>query len=158
MAKDTTTTSLLDFLSKHSVNLPEETVHIEQWGRDVTLRGFSSKDRDLFEEESLRRANAKAGNGAKRGAQIQADLSNFRARLVARHIVENGERVLATKQGEDLLGAQPASVLDKLFTVAQRLSGFTSEDIETLVGNSETTAAESSSSSSPELLAGPSLN
>ena|SRR5687767_2364696 len=155
MAKDT---SLLEFLSKHAVTLPEETVHIEQWGRDVTLRGFSSKDRDLFEEESLRRANAKAGNGARRGVQINADLTNFRARLVSRHIVEDGVRTLANKQGEELLGAQPAAVLDKLFTVAQRLSGFTTEDIETLVGNSEATAAEDSSSSSPEPSAAPSLN
>ena len=158
--------NLLEFLTQHAVTLPEEVVHIPEWDRDVTLRGFSSRERDAFEEDSLRRANAKAGNGSgaapRRGGQaqqqIQADLSNFRARLVARHIVEDGVRILANKQGEELLGNQAASVLDRLFTVAQRLSGFTAADIETLVGNSETTDAEGSSSSSPEPLDAPSLN
>lgn len=155
--------TLVEFLSQHTVTLPEEVVNVPEWERDVTLRGFSSRERDAFEEDSLRRANAKSGNGsAKRASQavqqVQADLTNFRARLVSRHIVEDGVRVLATKQGEEMLGDQPASVLDRLFTVAQRLSGFTAADIETLVGNSEATAAESSSSSSPDPSAEPSLN
>lgn len=148
----TASIDLLDWLENNPVGLPEETVHIEQWARDVTLRGFTSRERDAFEEASLRRANAKAGNGAtKRGVQqtINADLTNFRARLVAAHIVENGMRVFANNRGEELLGDQPAAVLDKLFTVAQRLSGFSVEDIESLAGNSDATDDEGSSSSSP---------
>ena len=149
---------LLDYLSKHAVTLPEETVHIEQWARDVTLRGFSSRERDLFEEDNLRRANAKAGNGAKRGQSINADLANFRARLVSRHLVEDGVRTLANARGEELLGEQPAAVVDRLFNVAQKLSGFSAEDVEALTKNSDTTAAEDSSSSSQEPSDAPSLN
>lgn len=147
----TKTHGLLDYLSKTAVVLPEEAVEIAEWGgRSVTLRGFTSRERDDFEADSLRRANAKAGNGAKRGTSVQADLTNFRARLVSRHIVEDGVRVLANAKGEELLGAQPAAVLDRLFTVAQRLSGFSAEDVEQLTKNSEATPAEDSYSSLPE--------
>ena len=148
MSKDT---GLLEYLSKASATLPEETVHVEAWGRDVVLRGMTSRERDLFEETQLRRANAKAGNGAarKRG-DVQADLSNFRARLVACHVIEGGMRTLANPNGEELLGNQPAAVVDKLFAVAQRLSGFSPEDVEALSKNSEPTGdSEQSTGSQP---------
>jgi hypothetical protein len=151
---------LLDRLANNPVRLPEETVHVEQWKCSVTLRGFTSRERDAFEEGALRRANAKAGNGAtKRGTQqsVNADLTNFRARLVAAHIVENGMRTMANPKGEEALGDQPSAVLDKLFAVAQRLSGFTGEDVEALVGNSSATA-DGSASSSPEPSDAPSLS
>lgn len=147
----TSKTGLLDFLTRHGSTLPEEVVHVEEWDRDVILRGLSSRERDVFEEENLRRASAKAGNGTrKRGVAVEADLTNFRARLVARHIVEGGQRTFANPNGEDLLGDQPAAVLDKLFTVAQRLSGFSAQDIEELTKNSEATGAgEPNSDSHP---------
>jgi hypothetical protein len=143
-----TTTGLLDYLQKHGSVLPEEIVPIKQWGRDVVLRGLSARERDLFEEESLRRASAKASNGARRRGAVEADLSNFRARLVALHIVEDGQRVFANPRGEELLGDQPATVLDRLFSVSQRLSGFSPEDIDNLSGNSSATGADETSSAS----------
>jgi hypothetical protein len=142
---------LLEFLSKHSATLPEEVVHVESWGRKVTLRGLSSRERDQFEEDNLRRANRKAGsNGSSRGRdRVEADLSNFRARLVSRHIVEGGMRVLANEKGEELLGEQPAAVIDPLFAVAQKLSGFSEADVEALTKNSEPTGVDEHSSDSP---------
>ena len=108
---------------------------------------------------SLRRAQAKAGNGARRqNAAVEADLDNFRARLVARHIVEDGHRIFANERGEELLGDQPASVIDPLFAVAQRLSGFSSQDIEELAKNSAATGAGEVSSGLPESPDEPSLN
>jgi hypothetical protein len=163
---------LLELLASHRAVMPSETVHVvfvyEEGGTpvyrptDVRLRGFSSRERDAFEADSLQRSNAKNANGGKRAgaaAPMQADLTNFRARLVARHIVNSaGNRIFANKQGEETLGDQPASVLDPLFAASQRLSGFTAEDVEKLAGNSDATDADSSSSSSPELSAEPSLN
>lgn len=150
---------LLEFLSKQATTLPEEVVRVESWGRDVTLRGLSSRERDEFEADNLRRANRQAGNGAsrRRGA-VEADLSNFRARLVARHIVEGGMRILANDKGEELLGEQPAAVIDPLFATAQRLSGFSESDVEELTKNSEPTEGDEPSSDSPEPSAAPSQN
>jgi hypothetical protein len=150
-----TETSLLDYLAKAAVLLPEEDVVVPEWGdRTVTLRGWASRERDAFEEDSLQRAQKKSGNGAGRGRgqqqQMQADLANFRARLVARTIVENGVRTFANARGEEILGDQPAAVLDRLFSVAQRLHGMSDRDVEALTKNSEPTGDEDSSSSSPE--------
>lgn len=152
---------LLDYLAKASVALPEETVTVPEWGgREVTLRGFSSRERDLFEEDNIRRSNAKASNGAKpkRGVATTPDLDNFRARLVARSIVEGGMRTCANSRGEEMLGEQPASVLDRLFSVAQRLHGMSDQDIEELSGNSAATAGSEPSSASQESSESPSQN
>lgn len=146
------TPGLLEFLKKHAATLPEEVVHVESWGRDVTLRGLSSRERDEFEAENLRRSRAKSGNGssrARRGEAMEADLTNFRARLVCRHLVEGGMRVLANAAGEELIGEQPAAVIDPLFAAAQRLSGFSAEDVEELTKNSDPTEDDEPSSASP---------
>jgi hypothetical protein len=148
---------LLDFLAKQAVALPEEIVEVPEWGRAVMLRGFTSRERDSFEEDQLRRSNAKAANGAKVGATV-ADLTNFRARLVARHLVEGGMRTFANPRGEDVLGEQPAAVIDRLFAVAQKLSGFSAQDVEELSKNSAATGADASSSASLLPSDAPSLN
>jgi hypothetical protein len=162
-----TETSLLDYLAKAAVLLPEEDVVVPEWdGRTVTLRGWSSRERDSFEEDSLTRAQRKAGNGAGKGRgqqkQISADLVNFRARLVSRTIVENGVRTFASVRGEEMLGDQPATVLDRLFTVAQRLHGMSDRDVEDLLGNGENDSGEitesGSSSFSAEASTGPMPN
>lgn len=155
-------TGLLEFLGKRQATLPEETVHVPAWDRDVVLRGLSSRERDEFEATNLRRSRAKAGNGSgarRRGAEeLDADLTNFRGRLVARHIVEGGMRVFANERGEELLGDQPAAVIDPLFAVAQRLSGFSNEDIQALEKNSAATGASEPSSDSPGSSDAPSKN
>jgi hypothetical protein len=152
------TKGLLDFLAERVSTLPEETIHIKEWGRDVTLRGLTSRERDLFEEENLRRATAKSGNGTRRRGTVEADLANFRARLVARHIVEGGQRTFANVRGEEVLGEESAAVIDPLFAAAQRLSGFSAQDIEELTKNSDATDAEGPSSDSRASSAAPSRN
>ena len=111
------TDGLLDWLKQNVAVLPEEKVYIEEWGREVVLRGLSSRERDAFEAENYRRSSRRGGNGsaATRRGQLEPDLTNFRARSVARHIVENGVRTMANPAGEEDLGEQPAVVLEKLF-------------------------------------------
>ena len=116
----------------------------------VTLRSLTARERDLYEADQLRRARANTGNGAsQKDGELEADLRNFRARLISIHIIEDGIRTFANPKGEEILGDQPAAVMDKLFIAAQKLSGFTKEDVETLTKNSETTTGEELSSDSP---------
>ena len=141
---------LLDFLAKQAVTLPEETADVPEWGRAVTLRGFTSRERDLWEESCLRLNRSKGANGSKKGAlPSDPDLTNFRARLVARTIVEDGVRTCWNDRGEELLGAQPAAVLDRLFSVAQRLHGMSDADVEEMAKNSAGTEEPASASVSP---------
>ena len=133
---------LFDFLAQAKSALPIEIVPVTFEIEDpesgekkkvpwkVTLRSFTARERDLFEADQLRRAQANTGNGAVPNGELQADLTNFRARLVSRHIIEDGMRTFANPKGEEILGDQPAAVMDKLFIAAQKLSGFTKEDVE----------------------------
>lgn len=155
--------NLFDLLTggAHFTHLPEETVHVAEWKRDVVLRGFSSRERDEFEVGNVKRAtDAQGANGARRvGGLVEPDLTNFRARLVARHIVENGVRTFASTRGEEALGDQPATVLEKLFVISRRLSGFSDQDIEQLTKNSEPTGEKDPSTASPASSGGaPSVN
>ena len=67
-------------------------------------------------------------------------------------------RTFANPKGEEILGDQPAAVMDKLFIAAQKLSGFTKEDVETLTKNSEATTGDEPSSDSPSGQDAPSVN
>jgi hypothetical protein len=150
---------LFDRLSQAPSNLPEETVHVEDWGCDITLRGLTSRERDLFEEESMRRVNTKSnGQQLSGAARMEANLQNFRARLVSRHIVEDGMRTFANSRGEEILGDQSARVLDNLFSICQKLSGFTQTDVDTLVKNFDVTSASEPSTDSPGSPEGQSVN
>lgn len=150
--------SLLEQLEKSPTALPEEEVFIDSWGRSVTLRGMTSRERDLFEEESMRLVNQNSGATPSKQSRVEANLKNFRARLVSRHIVEGGMKTFANRRGESILGEQPAKVLEKLFTVSQRLSGFSQSDVEDLAKNFEETPENGLSTDSLGSQDGPSLN
>jgi hypothetical protein len=145
---------LMEFLTNSGSALPETTVYVEAWKRHVSLRGLTARERDLFEAENLNRSRAKAENGGSKRRpaldRLEPDLSNFRARLVSRHIVEDGVRTFANPRGEEILGEQPASVMDQLYNASQKLSGFSAEDVEVLQGNSDATDVGEPSSDSQE--------
>ncbi len=115
----------------------QETVNITALGGDVIVRGMTGKERDAFE------ASLVEGRGKKRDVNTK----NLRAKLVAYCCVnEKGER-LFTDADADRLGDVRADVLDKLFSVAQKLSGITEEDADDLGKPSAPTAVSGSSSS-----------
>jgi hypothetical protein len=72
-----------------------------------------------------------AGKGKARGL----NMDNVRARLLVRSICDaNGERIFGDHEA-DALGNVPAAVIDRLFTIAQQLSGLSPTDVEDLAGN-----------------------
>lgn len=151
--------SLLEYLKNRQVSLPEKTVYIEEWGREVTLRGLTARERDMWEEDHIRRSNAASKRtGQQRASDDLPDMTNFRARLVSRHIVHNGMRVFANQDGIDELGRQPAKVIDKLFAISQALSGFSDADVEELTKNLKATGDGEHSSDSATSGESPSHN
>lgn len=93
---------------------------VEVWGGVVYVRGMTGAERDSFEASLLAR-NKK-----------DVDLSNVRARLCALTICDEQGNRLFTEADVKALGAKAAGELQKVFTVAQRLSGLTEEDAEEL--------------------------
>jgi hypothetical protein len=70
-----------------------------------------------------------------RGKKTRLNMQNFRAKLVVRAAINgDGQRLFSDKDAP-LLGRKSAAALQRVFEVAQRLSGLSDEDVEELVGN-----------------------
>lgn len=108
-----------------AVDLPHEDVEVPEWGGVVRVRGLTGVERDKFETSIVIR----------KGNKTDVNTENMRAKLVALCVVdEEGKRVFS---GGDikLLGQKSAVALDRVFSVAQGLSGLQPEDIEELEKN-----------------------
>lgn len=118
-------------------DLKTETVAVPEWGGDVLVRMMTGTARDKFEEQTF-------SAGRKKGGKSEVSFDNIRARLVAAVVVDEEGNLLFTSSDIAELGKKSAAALDRIFTVAQRLNGFTKEDIDELAKNSETGPEEDS--------------
>jgi endo-alpha-1,4-polygalactosaminidase (GH114 family) len=115
-------------------DLQHEDVFVEEWKGTVRVRALTGAERDAFE------ASIVEG----KGKNVKTNLKNIRAKLVALAVInENGERLFNDHEAQ-VLGTKSASALDKVFEVAQRLSGLRDEDVEELAKNSESDQSEDS--------------
>jgi hypothetical protein len=104
--------------------LPRELVEVPEWGGEVLVQGLTGKQRDEFE--------LSLSNIAEKGAdpkKLQYRLDNTRAKLVAISCIDEGGALLFTQADVTALGGKSAAALDRLFSVAQRLSGISQEDV-----------------------------
>lgn len=106
-------------------DLPTERVFVPEWQGEVIVRGLTGAERDAFEQSIVEQ----------KGKKTRMKLQNIRARLVVLTVVdEQGNRVFSDGDAE-WLGKKSAVALNRIFEVAQRLSGLRAEDIEELEGN-----------------------
>lgn len=115
-------------LSKEQIlecsDIVTETVPVPEWGGDVLVATISGRERDRFEQEVVNIGKGRV-------------VENLRARLVARCIVDGeGKRMFADSDVVKL-GKKSAKALDRIFSVCQKMNGFTESDIEELEKNSE---------------------
>ena len=105
-------------------------------GKVVTVQGMSGTDRDAFEASMMK---------DRRGRR---NLDNVRARLAVRCLYDapGGARLFQASDVERL-GKIRVDVLQKIFEVAQQLSGMSDEDIDQMGKGSEDEAGAGSSSS-----------
>lgn len=107
-------------------DIQTETVDVPEWGGSVLVRGLSGTERDALEAEVVQANN---------DGSTSLELKNLRARLVSLSVVdEDGERLFSDRDVE-MLGQKSAHALQRVFAVAQRLSGLQREDIEELTKN-----------------------
>ena len=117
-------------------DLPTEEVLVPEWGGTVLVRGLTGTERDAFEEEMI------TGKGKNR----DVNLSNFRARLIVKSVVDKSGKRLFTQADMVALGGKSAAAIQRVFQVAMRLSGMSEEDVEELTKNSEPGQSDSSTS------------
>lgn len=108
-----------------AVDLPSEDVDVREWGGIVRVRALTGAERDAFEASIVEQ----------KGKKTTFNAANMRAKLVAMSVVdENGQRLFDDDDAQ-LLGKKSAAALNRVFEVAQRLSGLTQEDVEELEKN-----------------------
>lgn len=121
-------------------DLKEEVVDVPEWGGSVIVRSINGQDRDQFEIGSLNLSMARQP-------------VNMRARLVVLSCFgEDGKRIFKDEDIESV-SEKNALVLDRLFTVAARLSGITEQVRALTKKNSRPTTGPGSSSASASLSA-----
>ena len=129
-------------LSKDQIlatSIPSETVDVPEWDGKVILRGLTAAERDDYEQAMVETSP---------DGQVRAKrkLSNVRAGLVVRCIVdEQGEREFADADA-DALGEKNAAVIDRLWDVCRRLCGMSTEDEEKLAQGFDSAQADTSDS------------
>lgn len=114
-----------------------EEVPVPEWGGTVRVRSLIGSERDEYEA-------AIAGDGTK------PDLTNLRARLVAKAVVDEAGKRVFSDADVAKLGMKNAAALNRVFDVVRALSGLTKEDVEALAGNSDAAQSGSSTSGSPD--------
>lgn len=116
---------------------PFEDLDVPEWAVKVRVQGLSGTERDRFEARIVEIRNS--------GRDVQAKLDNFRSKLLVLCLrdPETGERIF-TDNDVSILGRKSGLVVQRLFKVAQRLSGMDEGAIERAEGNSETDPSDSS--------------
>lgn len=102
---------------------------VSEWGVKLRIRGLTGTQRDHFEAELVEIRNS--------GRDVGARLENFRSKLLVLCLYdpETDERVFT--DGEvAVVGAKSGLVVQRLFKLAQRLSGMDEAAVERAEGNS----------------------
>ena len=108
-----------------AIDLKIEAVEVPEWSGVVYVRAMSGKMRDAFEHSRYRLVNDK----------VEVIQTNVRASLLAASICDSQGTLLFTKEDIEALGEKNGAVLDRLFDVAQRLSGLRTPEQEERLKN-----------------------
>lgn len=108
-------------------DLGREPIELPEWtSAKLFVRVMPGEERDAFEASTVKR----------RGKNVEQNLSNLRARLAVRVLVDEGGNRIFKDEDADALGMKSGAALEKVFSVACRLNRLRNEDVEELVGNS----------------------
>jgi hypothetical protein len=103
-------------------DIQRERVYVPEWGGDVFVKGMTGAERDKFEGSIL----------SLRGKSQQVNLVNLRAKLAALTICDEEGNRLFTDEDIQALSQKSAAGLQRVFAVAQRLSGLGEDDVKEL--------------------------
>ena len=107
-----------------------EVVNVPEWDGEVTVKGLTLAEKDAWTTSIMQDG--------------EANVEGATAKLCIMCMVgEDGGR-LFDLEDVDFIQAKSAAALDRVFQVAQRLSGIGQEDIEETVKNSEKTTTSDS--------------
>ena len=99
-------------------------VAVPEWGENaaVYVKGMNGAERDKFEGSLI----------TMRGKDKDLNMSNIRAKLASMTICDEKGKRLFNENDVQALSQKSAAALQRVFAVAQRLSGISDEDVEEL--------------------------
>lgn len=124
-------------------DLKYDYVKVPEWATDgedeVCIKMLTGTERDKFETSMVR---------VNRAGKPEQNLENLRARLIVKCAIDPDDNNLPLFTEDDVksLGKKSAVALDRVFSAAQRLNGFTNADIEELSEGFDSAQSESSTS------------
>jgi len=113
-----------------------EKVEVPEWDGYVFVKGMTGMERDTFEASIVQQ----------RGKDARVNMVNIRAKLAAQTICDEEGVRLFTDKDVHALGKKSANALQRVFDVAQRLSGITGDDVDELAAELEENPSEGSAS------------
>lgn len=122
-----------------AIDLKIEEVFVPEWGGTVYVRNLNGRGRDAFEGSRYR---------LKENNKVEMVHDNTRAKLLSLTLCDEQGRLLFSEEDVEILGEKNANALDRVFDVAQRLSGLRAQDVEQKLKNSEAVLTVNSSSGS----------
>ena len=122
-----------------------EWVAVPEWRGQVLVRSLSGVERDAY-ESSIARVRWEGTRPT-----VESNTGNVRARLVSMTVVDPDSGAnLFSERDVLVLGQKSASALERVFKVAQRLSGLSDADVEELKQQLGEGQSDASGSDSPE--------
>jgi hypothetical protein len=106
-------------------DIQQQLVDVPEWGGQVLVRGLTGAERDRFEAGVLER----------KGKHYNVNMANIRAKLVAATCIDGDGQLLFGDDDVPLLAEKSGLALQRVFEVAQQLSGLSETDLEELAGN-----------------------
>lgn len=120
-----------------------EKVNVPEWGGDVYVKGMTGSERDQYEAAMV--------TSKKPGEARVIDMSDLRAKLCSMTVCDEKGNRLFTEKDVRKLTKKSAAALQRIFKVAQRLSGIGDEDLKELTEGLEKDPFEDSASDSPDI-------
>lgn len=117
-------------------DIQKELVSVPEWGGDVYVRGMTGAERDKFE----------AGIVQMRGTERTLNMSNIRAKMASLTICDEQGKRLFNDADIAKLAEKSANALQRVFQVAQKLSGIGDADVKELAEGLRENPTEDSAS------------
>jgi len=120
----------MGFLSRADIlefdDVKTEIVEVPEWGGQVMVKALNGTERDAFEASIVEMS----------GRTQKMKTENIRAKLAVKTIIDpETKKPIFTVADIEALGRKSASALDRVFSVAQKLSGISDGDVEELEKN-----------------------
>lgn len=112
-------------------DIKTEVVDVPEWGGQIRIKTLTGAELDAYEVSMV-------GDGKKR------DMSNLRAGLIARAVVDESGKRMFSDSDISALGAKSGIALDRVFTAVQKLNPRSDKDLKELEKNSGTIPGDDS--------------